>query len=152
MIFEGGMEVYVSESFEFTVEFPVYPERVYRAWLDGGEISQITGQAAQIEDKAGGKFSIMDGQVTGEILTASPHDHIVQTWKMANMPETDEEMKIDLAFEPTCTGTEMVLTHYGVPDGRTREAMAWWDENFLHPMRAYFDEIVGEYVADMGDG
>lgn len=142
----------MSESLEFSVELPVYPERVYHAWLDGGEISQITGKAARIENGAGGKFSLLDGQVTGEILTASPYDHIVQTWKMANFPETSEEMKIDLAFEPTCTGTELVLTHYGVPNGKTAKVMQWWEENFLRPMRAYFDEIVGEYVADMGDG
>ena len=59
---------------------------------------------------------------------------------------------IELTFEPTCTGTEVTLRQTGIPAGKTRQVMAWWEQTYLRPLRKYFDEVVGEYPADMGDG
>ena len=139
----------MSETLNFSIQLPVYPERVYRAWLDGAEQARITGSPASIEGRVGGHFSALDGAASGEITALVPHDRISQTLSIANLAPGGQ---IELRFEPTCTGTELVLTHSGIPNGKTPAVLRWWEETYFRPMTAYFDEIVGEYIADMGDG
>ena len=139
----------MAESMEMTVELPVYPERVYRAWLDGAEQQRMTGKAAQVENEDGGAFSALDGEVRGELISRVPHDLIRQTWQMPGMTP---EGQLELRLEPTCTGAELRVTLTGIANGKTREMMQWWERVYLRPMKRYFDEIVGEYTADMGDG
>lgn len=139
-------------SVTITIDIPVYPERVYRAWLDSYEHSQFTGYPAQLTSSAGTRFSTLDGQVTGVIKTLSPFDRIVQTWSAAQFPDNDPDSEVEITLEPTCTGAELRLVQRGVAANDTRRILQWWDETYLRPLRAYFDELVGEYVADMGDG
>ena len=78
------------ESFEFTFELPVYPERVYHAWLDSAEHSRFSGKPAHIQARPGGQFSGLDGQVSGKIKALTPYDRIEQTWHMRGF---DDEMQ-----------------------------------------------------------
>ena len=135
-----------------TVDFPVYPERVYRAWMDSYEHSRFTGNTAKISGKTGGKFITIGGQVKSVIQVATPFTRIVQTWKVTQFPQNAPDLSIELKFEPTCTGAEVELTHHGVDADSTRQVMQWWEEQYFRPLRTYFDELVGEYAADMGDG
>lgn len=139
-------------SITFTVDLPVYPERVYRAWLDGYEHTLFTGSPAQIEGQVGHSFLTLNGQVKGVIKNLSPFGRIVQTWNTAEFPANDPGAEIELTLEPTCTGTQMTLIHRGVDAGSTRLAMQWWEDVYFRPLRKYFDDLVGDYVADMGDG
>jgi uncharacterized protein YndB with AHSA1/START domain len=141
----------MSETLVFTMEVPVYPERVYRAWLDSYEHSQFTGKPARIDAQVGGKIQTMDGQVQGVIQSLSPHDRIVHAWQVEGFSFKDAGA-LELLFEPTCTGTELKLRYSGVTSGKSQEMLRWWETTYLRPMRAYFDALVGEYVADMGDG
>ena len=139
------------ESLDFTIDLPVYPERVYRAWMDSGEMSRITGAPAVIEARAGGRFSALGGAVESQILALSPHDRILQSWQVSgslSLPDT----QVELLLSPTCTGTELRLRHTGLPAGQSQQVLHWWETTFLRPLRDYFDELVGEYTADMGDG
>lgn len=136
----------------FTIDLPVYPERVYRAWLDSYEHSRFTGRPANLKGQVGESFSTLDGQVKGTIIALSPFDRIVQTWQAAQFPDNNPASEIEITLEPTCTGTELTLVHKGVTANSTREMMKWWEETYLRPLRMYFDDLVGDYVADMGDG
>ena len=141
----------MTESLEITIDLPVYPERVYRAWLDSGEQSRITGAPADIQPLTGGRFSTLGGEVKSQIISLSPHDRILQTWDVSGSL-TLEDTQVELLLSPTCTGTELRLHHSGIPAGQARQVMQWWETTFLRPLSAYFDELVGEYPADMGDG
>ena len=142
----------MAESLKFSVQLPVYPERVYRAWLDGGEQRKMTGKAARIEAQEGGNFSLLDHGAEGKILALIPHDKIVQTWRTPDFPQGSLASRVELRFEPTCTGTELVLDHSGIPDGHSQKMLKVWETELFRPMLRYFEEIVGEYTADMGDG
>ena len=142
----------MAESLKFSVQLPVYPERVYRAWLDGGEQRKITGKAARVAGQEGSDFSLLDNGVEGKILSLTPHDKVVQSWRTPNFPAGSPASQVELRFEPTCTGTELVLEHTGIPDGQSQQMLKLWENELFRPLQRYFDEIVGEYVADMGDG
>jgi len=139
------------ETVEFTFDLPVYPERVFRAWLDSGEHSRITGLPARIESKPGGSFSSLDGLVSGEMQVITPVNRILQTWSVPGISPAGQG-RIELDFSPTCTGCDVKLIHRGILDGQSRQALAWWERTYVLPLRRYFDEWVGEYPADEGDG
>ena len=142
----------MAEALEFSFQVPVYPERVYRAWLDGGEQRKMTGQPARVEAREGGNFSLLDNGVEGKIISLTPHDKVVQTWRTPDFPQGSLASQVELRFEPTCTGTELVLKHTGIPDGHSQKMLRLWETELFRPMLRYFEEIVGDYVADMGDG
>lgn len=146
----NGVQMYAS--IKISIEVPVYPERVYQAWLDGYEHARFTSLPAQINGKAGEGFSTLGGRVTGTITNLSPFDRIVQTWRATDFPDNDPDSEIELKLEPTCTGSLVTLTHKGVNASETRQVMQWWQDVYLRPLRDFFDDLVGDYVADMGDG
>ena len=141
----------MSETIEFTIDLPVYPERVFRAWLDSGEHSRITGLPARIESRPGGSFSSLGGQVSGEMQVITPVNRILQTWTVAGISPAGQG-RIELEFTPTCTGCDLKLVHRGIPDGMSRQALAWWETTYFRPLKRYFEDWVGEYPADEGDG
>ncbi len=70
----------MAESLKITVDLPVSPERVFRAWFDSYEHSQFTGSPAKIDPRVGGKFTAWDGYIQGKTLVKTPYNHIVQNW------------------------------------------------------------------------
>ncbi|MFN7036005.1 MAG: SRPBCC domain-containing protein [Bellilinea sp.] len=141
----------LKSTIQFTVEIPVYPERVYRAWLDSYEHSRFSGQPAVIQPEAGGNFNVMNGKVKSRLIRLVPHSLIEQTWQIVGLP-LEEDSRISLMLQPTCAGSEVRLLHQGVPLEWGKSLLRWWEEQYFRPLRTYFEAIVGDYVADMGDG
>lgn len=137
------------ESIIFSVDFPVSPERVYRAWLDSYEHSQFTGQPAQISGTPGQAYSSLGNLVRGKIVSASPFDHIVQTWATSDFPQGAPASQVDLRLEPTCNGSLVTLRQTGIPEGYSHKVMEIWEKAYFRPLKAFFDEIVGDTAADM---
>lgn len=136
---------------QFTVEIPVYPERLYRAWLDSYEHSRFTGKKAEIAPQVEGGFHSLAGSVSGRLIRLVPHSLIEQTWQVRDLP-LDADSYITLRMQPTCTGCELTLFHSGVPVALNNRMLDWWESSYLRPLQQYFEELVGDYVADMGDG
>jgi activator of HSP90 ATPase len=143
--------VRMTESIEFTFDLPVYPERVYRAWLDEGEHSRFSGAPARINPVQGGMFSLLGGVISGELRILSPVGRIVQSWSNRDLDPSSQGV-VELLLSPTCTGCELQLIHRGISDGKSREVLNWWESVYFRPLKQYFDAWVGEYTADMGDG
>ena len=135
-----------------TVDIPVYPERVYRAWLDSYEHSRFTDHPVSISGRVGEPFSTLDGKVAGVTQVSTPYGRIVQTWNLAEFPQNQPDSILELTFEPTCTGSQVKVTQTGVEAGSTRQMMQWWEDHYLRSLRDYFDKLVGDYPADEGDG
>jgi uncharacterized protein YndB with AHSA1/START domain len=139
----------MAESIKLQIDLPVSPERVYRAWLDGYEHGRITGGRASVEARVGGRFTARDGYVSGETLVMSPYSRIVQTWRTRDFPPGSPASRVELRLEPTCLGALLVLEHTGLPDGQARKTMDSWMEHYFRPMRAYFEEQVGDGPVDI---
>lgn len=139
----------MAETINFSVDLPVSPERVYRAWLDSYEHSRFTGHPAQIDPHPGGQYSSLDGAVSGRILLATPFNHIVQSWRSVEFPPGSPDSHVDLKLEPTCLGAQLTLIQTGIPDGLSRPVLERWEKAYLRPLRDYFEAIVGDQTVDM---
>ena len=97
------------------VRFKAAPEDVYKLLADSTLRTRITGLRAEISRKIGGPFTADDGRVTGVNVDLVAGRRIVQAWRRKDFPEGVYSMA---TFNLTPTpdgGTELVLTHRGVP-------------------------------------
>ena len=98
-----------------TVRFKAPPATVYDLLADSRKRTRVTGLKAIISRKVGGAFSADAGRVTGVNVDLTPGKRIVQAWRRQDFPDGVYSMAaITLAATPD-GGTELVLTHRGVP-------------------------------------
>lgn len=124
------------KTLKLKARFNAPPHEVYAVLADSRRRTAAAGRKAQISPKVGGPFSTDGGQVSGINVDLVPGRRIVQAWRHRDFPEGVYSMA---AFELTPTpagGTEVVLTHRGVPKAlldRTEEA---WRGGWLR-LKAY---------------
>lgn len=118
------------------VKFRLSPERVYSLLVDSKLHSQLTGQQAMISKKVGGTFSIRGGRVSGIIVDLEPGKRLVQAWRSKEFPVGIFSMA---AFQLSRTkdgGTELVLTHRGVPKDLIPAVEREWRNLYWEKIRA----------------
>jgi uncharacterized protein YndB with AHSA1/START domain len=119
------------------VRFDAEPRVVYELLADSKKRSAITGWKASISRKSGGAFSADDGRVTGVNVELVPGKRLVQAWRRADFPEGVFSMAAVTLTPTPSGGTELVLTHRGVPkhliDGTEQD----WRDRYWARMKAY---------------
>jgi uncharacterized protein YndB with AHSA1/START domain len=118
------------------VRFKAPPETIYELLTNSRRRTKITGRKAVMSGEAGGKFSTDAGQVTGVNVDLMPGRRLVQAWRRKDFPEGIYSMAaITLAPTPG-GGTELVLTHRGVPKHLLDQIEDYWRLVYWAPMRA----------------
>lgn len=119
------------------VKFRAPPETVYELLVDSSKHSAVTGAAASISPEVGGRFSARDDEVSGVNVDLLPGRRIVQAWRHRSFPEGIFSMAA-FTFTPTKDGgTELVLTHRGVPKDLIPETEQAWRDLYWSRIRAY---------------
>ena len=117
------------------VRFRIPPKTVYDLLADSRKRTEVTGRRALISDKVGGKFSTDAGQVSGVNVDLVPGERLVQAWRREDFPEGIYSMAaITLAATPN-GGTELVLTHRGVPKHLLDQIEDYWRLVCWAPMK-----------------
>ena len=117
------------------VRFKTPPEMIYDLLADSGKRTAVTGRKALMSDKVGGTFSTDAGQVSGVNVDLVPGRRLVQAWRRKDFPEGIYSMAaITLARTPG-GGTELVLTHRGVPKHLLGEIEGYWRAVYWTPMK-----------------
>ncbi|SEH13306.1 Uncharacterized conserved protein YndB, AHSA1/START domain [Natronorubrum sediminis] len=108
-----------------TVDAP--RERVWRAFTDPDEVRRWYGsdlmdvEIHALEAEPGGSFSITmrddegDYDIEGEFLEVTERERLVHTWYVG---------RVTVEFDEVGEGTEVVLTHEGLPDRETTKQHA----------------------------
>jgi uncharacterized protein YndB with AHSA1/START domain len=115
---------------------PAPPERVYTAWLDPKEHTQMTGAAAT--DEGGGRFTAWDGYITGRTVSSVPHTKVVQAWRTTEFPQDVPDSVLTVTFEGADGGTKLTLVHEEIPEGQGDAYEQGWEEHYFAPMKKYF--------------
>ncbi len=134
----AGGDVRMTTTLLQTVEIPAPPETVYNAYLDEGQHAKITGGAAEIDARAGGKMSAADGYVTGRFSELVDGQKIVQTWRSSEWPDGYEDSRLELTLAANGAGTRLTMVHEGVPTALAKGLEQGWIDNYWEPMRKYF--------------
>jgi uncharacterized protein YndB with AHSA1/START domain len=119
------------------VKFKAPPEAIYDLLADSRKHSRLTGRKAEISTKVGGTFSIGGDDVTGINVDLVPARRIVQAWRHRRFPEGIFSMAA-ITLKPTPDGgTELVLTHRGVPKDLIPETEQAWRDQYWSKIRAW---------------
>ena len=117
------------------VRFKAPPNTIYELLADSRRRSAVTGRKAVMSDRVGGSFSTDAGHVTGVNVDLVPGRRLVQAWRRKDFPDGVYSMAaITLAPTPT-GGTELVLTHRGVPKPLLDDVEEYWRNVYWAPMK-----------------
>jgi activator of HSP90 ATPase len=126
------------ESFEVSTVLPATPKRLYQAWLNSKDHTNMTGSQASIEDHVGGKHYEWDGYIWGVNLELEPFSRIVQSWRSTEFPADSQDSRLEVRFEAIKGGTKLTLIHSDIPEGQGASYESGWDESYFQPMKQYF--------------
>lgn len=119
------------------VRFKASPDAVYDLLADSTQRSKVTGRRASISRKVGGAFTADDGRVSGVNVDLVPGERIVQAWRRNDFPDGIYSMAA-VTLTPTADGgTELVLTHRGVPKGLIDGTEENWRHDYWEKMKAH---------------
>src|SRR4030095_8384394 len=116
------------------VRFKASPEKIYHLLADSRKRTEVTGRKAVISDKVGGTFSTDAGQVTGVNVDLVPGRRLVQAWRRKDFPEGISSMAAFTLAPIPGGGTELVLTHRGVPKHLLDQVEDYWRLTHWGPM------------------
>ena len=118
------------------VRFKAAPRAIYDLLANSRKRTALTGRKAAISGKVGGAFSTDNGHVTGVNVDLVPARRLVQAWRRDDFPDGVYSMAA-ITLAPTAGGgTELVLTHRGVPKHLIPETEDYWRRIYWERMKA----------------
>ena len=84
------------------------------------------------EEQVGRPFQMGDG--TGIVVDLAPATRVVRAWREADYPDGVFSMAA-VTLRPVVTGTELTLTHRGVPKALIPRTEERWRRNYWEPMK-----------------
>jgi uncharacterized protein YndB with AHSA1/START domain len=137
-----------TESIRVSAVFPVSPERIYEAWLDSAQHTQMTGGGDETKATAaaevGAEHSAWSGYIRGVNRELEPGRRIVQTWHAQDFPAGAEPSVLEVLLEPEGEGTRVTLVHSDLPEGMGKAYEEGWHAYYFEPMRSYFAVAASE--------
>ena len=133
------------------------PEKIYRAFLDADAMAKwlppngVTGKVHHLDAKVGGTYQMSFTNFTtgkshsfgGTYLELKPHERICHTDKF-DAPGLPGEMQTTITLKPVFCGTELNITHEGVPAAIPLEAcFLGWQESL-----ALLEKLVEAEIPD----
>ncbi len=126
----------MAENTQLSDIIPATPQRVFSAWLDAAEHTQMTGGKAT--DEGDGRFTAWDAYITGRTVSSEPHSKIVQAWRTTEFPAGAPDSLLTIDFEAVPEGTKMTFLHENIPAGQASAYRDGWKDHYFTPMKAYF--------------
>lgn len=119
------------------VTFPkVKPSVLYNLYINAEQHAAATGAPANINDEIGAAFSLYGGYCFGKNLLVEPNRLIVQTWKPANWPESQNTI-LTLRFEADGDDTHVYLSQANLPSEEAASIEKGWSEWYWDKWRAH---------------
>jgi len=125
------------KTLKLKVRFNAPPATIYGLLADSRKRTAFTGRKATLSNKVGGAFSADAGKVTGINVDLVPGKRIVQAWRRDDFPEGVYSMAAFVLTPTPNGGTELVLTHRGVPKALLDSTEADWRNHYWAGMKAY---------------
>lgn len=127
------------EHFKISVELNASPEKIYKMWMSSKGHSDLTGDAAVINDNVNTNFTAFNGYISGKNLELVPGKKIVQSWRTTEFEDDDPDSRLEILLEPHNKGTRLTLIHTELPHGDGEKYKLGWQEYYFEPMMEYFE-------------
>ena len=121
-------------------EFRTTADELYQTFTDPQRIAAFTRGAPRLFEgaKTGGKFSIFDGNVTGEFVSLEP-TKIIQKWRLSQWPEGHQSVQ-EIVFDQNDVDkvTNVRVTWSGVPVGQEEVVRRNWEGYYIRSIKQTF--------------
>lgn len=131
----------MKNGFTISEMIPAKASDIYETWLNSEGHTAITGSPAQVDGKAGGKFTAWDGYIFGTTLELTPNQRIIQAWRTSEFPDDALDSRVEVLFEEVSEGTKLTLTHSDMPEDQVESYKQGWDDFYFKPMKEYFGKL-----------
>jgi activator of HSP90 ATPase len=128
----------MKNGFTLSAVIPATPAEIYKVWLSTKGHTAMTGSAAKVNGKIGGKFTAWDGYIFGSTLELIPDQFIVQAWRTSEFPNDAPDSLVEISLKETKGGTKVTLVHSQIPAGQEDSYRQGWEDFYFKPMNAYF--------------
>ncbi len=125
------------KTLKLKVRFDAPPATIYGLLADSKKRAAVTGLGADISTKVGGAFCVDSGKVNGINVELVPGKRIVQAWRRDDFPEGVFSMAAFVLTPTPSGGTELVLTHRGVPKALLESTEEDWRNRYWARMKAF---------------
>ncbi len=132
-----------SVSLTVSAVIPAAPDAIYKAWMNGKEHAAMTGSAATVTARVGGKYTAWDGYISGKTLELEPGRKIVQSWRSTDFADDAPDSRLEVILSAATGGTKVTLKHSDLPPGSAAEYRTGWLDFYLKPMKQYFSAGAG---------
>lgn len=122
-------------------EFRTTAEEMFQTFTDPARLAAFTRAPPRVFEgaKAGAKFAIFDGNVSGEFVTLEKPTKIVQKWRLAQWPEGHSSTQ-EIVFDQNDIDhvTNMRVTWTGVPVGQEEVVQRNWEGYYVRSIKQTF--------------
>ncbi|XP_011926382.1 PREDICTED: activator of 90 kDa heat shock protein ATPase homolog 1 isoform X3 [Cercocebus atys] len=117
--------------------FLTSPEELYRVFTTQELVQAFTHAPATLEADRGGKFHMVDGNVSGEFTDLVPEKHIVMKWRFKSWPE-GHFATITLTFIDKNGETELCMEGRGIPAPEEERTRQGWQRYYFEGIKQTF--------------
>lgn len=100
-------------------------------------VQAFTHAPAALEADRGGKFHMVDGNVTGEFTDLVPEKHIAMKWRFKSWPE-GHFATITLTFIDKNGETELCMEGRGIPAPEEERTRQGWQRYYFEGIKQTF--------------
>jgi len=105
--------------------------------MDSKKHRAFTGDAAKIERRVGGAFSVWGGYATGKTLRLEKDRVVVQSWRTTDFEEGDPDSKVTFRLSRRGDGTRMSFVQSHVPDRQVANLRQGWIDFYWTPLKEF---------------
>ena len=113
------------------------PKALYELYVNAKKHSLIAGSPATITGKAGDKFSLHGGYITGKNIHLVKDRLIVQTWRAKGWEENDPDSTFIIELEPKGKDVVLHAIHASLPDKHSASVAKGWFEHYWNPWKQH---------------
>lgn len=124
-----------------STEFRTSAAELYQTFTDVARITAFTRSAPLVFEgaKAGGKFELFGGNVSGSYTELNEPTQVIQKWRLAQWPQGHfSTLKIDFEQNNIDHVTLMKVTWDGVPVGQEDVTKRNWGEYYIRSIKQTF--------------
>jgi activator of HSP90 ATPase len=128
-----------------TTEFRTSAEELFTTFTDPGRITAFTRSPPRVFEgaKAGGKFALFGGGVSGEYVSLKEPTQIVQSWRLAHWPEGHHsKLTLDFDQDDVNSVTNMRCSWDKVPVGEEDSTRDKWEEYYVRSLKTTFGYVL----------
>ncbi|XP_036942839.1 activator of 90 kDa heat shock protein ATPase homolog 1-like [Acanthopagrus latus] len=124
-------------SFSLKETFQTSPDELYRTFINQEFVQVFTRSAALVDGRCGGRFQLLDGNVSGEFTQLVPDQRIEMRWRFRTWP-SEHYANISLELVDQGDETELRMECRGVPVGEEESTREGWTRFYFQAIKQTF--------------